>query len=1241
MRDEKQLIHQQEKEIQELRQNLEIEAALERVRSKAMAMQNSSDLPQVALTLVNELTSLGIKHLGISIIIVKDRVSVKYDQFSALEKLDGNGMYLNRVENLDGNSLIIGREIFSRIEKQETDFSILLQGKAFTEFMVHTRDNIDQERGSAMLKSEIDTMHFQVAVFHDYSNIIISTFDPLPESDRAILRRMANTFGQCYMRYLDLQKAEAQAREAQIEAALERVRARTMAMHTSDQLLDASTVLFHQLKQLGITLHISGFSIMDEDKPTGKQYFSIGGDISPEPLPIIFYQDKHLFKAYNAWKNGESELILDLQGSELKEHLKNNLEQFQKLASIDFLTKAAKRYEEPKGLNHNRMIVHHAFFKHGCLFITSDQPIRELEILKRFAKVFEQTYTRFLDLRKVEEQAREAQIEAALERVRAASMAMHNSEELKDVVTVTLEQLQGLNLPIDGCQIIIFSDSSKDLHFWSATPDMIYPVQLDIPYFNNPIFTNFWTAKENGASFTCFEVSLEDTLKFYDHVYKNTALGETVTTERWKKIQSIRYGFKTCWGIEKHTGLFIFNFSNQEFTPDENSVIKRFTRVFEQSYTRFLDLKKAEAQTREAQIEAALEKVRSTAMAMHSPDDLFDVVSELRQQMRNLGENNLESSIIHIYHDNKEYYEAWWSFRPPGGTDNDIITGEVQIPFDNLWSQAVLKHYHSDQSSYMILSEGKMLHEWYGVLQVIAPETLDYDDNGEIMVPDRLYYYFSKFQGGALLMITEDEAKLEAIDLLYRASNVFGLAYQRFRDLKKAEAQAILNKKEASLDRIRGQIASMRSIDDLRHITPLIWNELTLLEIPFIRCGIFIMNQEREIIQMYFSTPSGQSLDVMEIPFNATDLVMQSVTHWQDKKIFVLQWSREQFVEWTRDLIDRGLVKDEQSYYKDQPPPDNMYLHFIPFKQGTIYVGSLDQLDDRQTGTIQSIADTFSVAYARYEDFKILENTLEELRTTQTQLIHSEKMASLGELTAGIAHEIQNPLNFVNNFSEVGSELIEEIEEEIENNDLETAKELLNELIENLKKIHHHGERASGIVRGMLDHSRTNSNEKTLSDINQMCDEYLRLAYHGLRAKNKSFQADFKLEVDPALPKVSIASQDIGRVLLNLINNGFQAILEKSLKEDVSYKPKLVVSTKKTQDSIEISITDNGPGIPDEIKDKIFQPFFTTKPTGEGTGLGLSLAYDIIKAHGGEIVVTSKLGEGTKFTFDLPVVEKS
>ena len=267
-----------------------------------------------------------------------------------------------------------------------------------------------------------------------------------------------------------------------------------------------------------------------------------------------------------------------------------------------------------------------------------------------------------------------------------------------------------------------------------------------------------------------------------------------------------------------------------------------------------------------------------------------------------------------------------------------------------------------------------------------------------------------------------------------------------------------------------------------------------------------------------------------------------------------------------------------------------------------------------------------------------LEQSLRQLSTTQTQLVQAEKMASLGELTAGIAHEIQNPLNFVNNFAEVNTELIDELKKEIEPAGIISANELIEDIKANSEKITHHGKRADSIVKGMLQHSRKSSGQKELTDINALCDEYLRLSYHGLRAKDKSFNAEFETKFDAALAPINVVPQDIGRVILNLINNAFYAVNERQKKEqDSEYKPRVTLTTKKQADQVVIEVADNGTGMPEQVKEKIFQPFFTTKPTGEGTGLGLSLSYDIVtKGHGGSINVSTSTNQGTVFSVQLP-----
>jgi signal transduction histidine kinase len=461
------------------------------------------------------------------------------------------------------------------------------------------------------------------------------------------------------------------------------------------------------------------------------------------------------------------------------------------------------------------------------------------------------------------------------------------------------------------------------------------------------------------------------------------------------------------------------------------------------------------------------------------------------------------------------------------------------------------------------------------------------------------------------------------------------IAYRRYNDLIESEAREKEAVKQASLDRVRAEIASMRSTADLDRITPLVWNELTTLGVPFIRCGVFIVHELGGEVQVFLSNPKGESLAVWQSDYQATPLFEALVDSWKKQEVYITEWDRQGFIDFSKLLIQQGLIDDTERYQSGEEAPNRLVLQMLPFKQGMLYVGSPTPLDSDQMELAQALAMAFSVAYARYEDFNQLEKTLGELKATQKQLIHSEKMASLGELTAGIAHEIKNPLNFVNNFSEVSKELMEELMEEMEKGDLEEVRELAGDVVQNLEKIVHHGQRADSIVRGMLQHSRSGDGQKEPTDLNALADEYLRLAYHGLRAKDKSFNASLETDFDPGVGTMELIPQDMGRVILNLLTNAFYAVNEKAVAERAAenkdYEPSVSVKTKKQNGLLELSVSDNGSGIPQKVLDKIFQPFFTTKPTGEGTGLGLSLSYDIVKAHGGELSAESEEGIGTTF----------
>jgi two-component system, NtrC family, sensor kinase len=391
-----------------------------------------------------------------------------------------------------------------------------------------------------------------------------------------------------------------------------------------------------------------------------------------------------------------------------------------------------------------------------------------------------------------------------------------------------------------------------------------------------------------------------------------------------------------------------------------------------------------------------------------------------------------------------------------------------------------------------------------------------------------------------------------------------------------------------------------------------------------------------------------------------------------------LQIAYKKAVTENADLFRLKYLKELASFYEKQQPVLSMqYINKYFELEDTLEKGNqkfkvaqyeIEQKEAEQTQSINALKQEKAVQEATlsqrntimwislfalfliatsmiflYRQFILNRKTLKSLRKTQRQLILAEKMASLGELTAGIAHEIQNPLNFVNNFSEVSNELIEEMNEELGKGDIEEAKSIAADIKQNLEKINHHGKRADAIVKGMLQHSRSSNGVKEPTDINALADEYLRLAYHGLRAKDKSFNATLKTDFDESIGRIDVIPQDIGRVILNLITNAFYVVDEKKKSQPEGYEPTVTVSTDAVipppggPKGVKISVKDNGNGIPQKILDKIFQPFFTTKPTGQGTGLGLSLAYDIVKAHGGELKVETKEGEGSEFIMQLPI----
>ena len=871
---------------------------------------------------------------------------------------------------------------------------------------------------------------------------------------------------------------------------------------------------------------------------------------------------------------------------------------------------------------------------------------RTEKVKRTTAILLEETIEELEQKRKaVEAQNRELEIESSLERVRTAAMGMSKPDDLLTICEVMFKELKALGFSeLRNTLIHTFVDEENyfiDYDYSDFTGGGI----SQIPYKGMPFVEKYIVEiRKSNDAFTEIAVTGEE-LEVFKEFRKKTG---QINDPRLEEAFAIYY-YNYSIGAGD-VGISTFS----SISEDKIEVLKRFRNVFDFAYRRYMDVAQAEAQAREATIEAALERVRGKAMAMHSSEDLAATISAFYHELELFSITPRRCGVGLL---DKETHMAELS------TMNTTQEGQAieLIGKLKMTGHPVLEgvfDYWLRQKEYHPVLQGNEIKEYYQVIrpQVAFPEY----PNDAVQ-----YGYFFFFTEGGVYAWTEKPLLEDELKIYRRFTTVLSLAYKRYKDLRDAETREKEAIKQASLDRVRADIASMRSTADLDRITPIIWRELTTLGVPFFRCGVFIINEEEQLVHVYLSTPEGKSLAVLHLSFDGAKITSNTVIQWRQQKTYIEHWNREQFMAWVQSLKGQGQVQSEQTYQAGQEPPESLTLQFIPFAQGMLYIGSTDPLNEDQLQLVKELSNAFSVAFARYEDFKKLEEakskietTLDDLKAAQAQLIQSEKMASLGELTAGIAHEIQNPLNFVNNFTEVNKELLDEIQverrKEKGERDEHVEDELLKTIMDNLEKINFHGKRADGIVKSMLQHSRSSEQsgklKKEPTDINMLADEYLRLAYHGLRAKDQTFNATLKTDFDTSIGLIQVIPQDIARALLNLITNAFYAVHEKQ-RQGVSssrgigtppvldnYHPTVSITTKKASDyTVEIRVKDNGPGIPQNVLDKIFQPFFTTKPAGQGTGLGLSLAYDIIKAHQGELKVESVENEYTTFTIVLPI----
>jgi signal transduction histidine kinase/DNA-directed RNA polymerase subunit N (RpoN/RPB10) len=1218
----------------------QIELALERVRAKAMAMHSSSDLLETISVFYRELKTLSVtpRRCGVALMDTDERMA-EVTTMNTTEQGDS-------IEVL-GHIRMRGHKILDDVYEnwlRQKEYHAVLRGNQIKEYYQVLKPQISYP------DYPHDVVQYGYYFMFNEGDVYAWTEKELTEDELKIYRRFTTVISLTYKRYKDLQKAEAQTREAQIELGLERVRARAMAMQKSDELSELVDTVFKELTKLDFALNWCIINIIDAPSLTNMVWAANPETNKPPESYLMKFEDypfhHSMMKGYQERKTKHVYVIEGKEKKTYDDYLFNKTEWRRVPKAAQDASRAMKRY-----------VATFTFSNFGGLQTVGEEYLSEenLEILSRFGKVFDLTYTRFNDLQKAETQAREAQIEAALERVRSRSMAMHKSDELLEAGEILFLEMQKLGIESLTAGFVLMDKEEKNGLNYTPDPSTkkMFPLPVIIPHDETIHMQQVVENWKKGRPYYVVEMDEEETIKHQTFIAERST-NFTLNAAQLIAISPPRLYLHNFYFKEG----YLLIVGGHKLSAEQTDIMLRFTKVFQQTYTRFLDLQKAEAQAREAKIEVALEKVRSRTMAMQKSDELGDVATVLFKEMNQLVENLWTCGFILCEKDRAE--DEWWLSTESGFIPAFYLPNTGDRVHENLftgWKNGEV--YRTEQI------EGAELDQHYEWLMNIPVTKKIFDDMAAAGFQKPIWQklHASYFSKGYLCIITREPCPEE--DVFKRFAQVFDLTYTRFLDLQKAEFQTRQAKIETALEKVRARALAMQQPEELTEVAQVMRHEMGMLGVEELETSsIYIHDDVSDNAECWYAIKDSK---IPEKKLVADHFKLNLQETWVGRQMYSFYHSKEKQIsipmqgknrkEWINYCSKQSKLLD--GFY-GEVIPDRTY-HLYKFSNGTIGAATPGNISSESWDLLQRAAAVFSLAYSRFKDLtqaridlqklkeekQRAEDALTELQVTQKQLIQAEKMASLGELTAGIAHEIQNPLNFVNNFSEVSKELLDEMRDAIEKGDTEEAKEIMNDVIQNLEKINHHGKRADGIVKGMLQHSSSGSGKKEPTDINALADEYLRLAYHGLRAKDKSFNATMKTDFDETIGKINIIPQDIGRVILNLITNAFYAapLPHEGGFKDPNYKhePTIWVKTSKTPPSggrgaeVLISVKDNGPGIPQKILDKIFQPFFTTKPTGQGTGLGLSLSYDIVKAHGGELKVNTKEGEGSEFIISLPL----
>ena len=538
-------------------------------------------------------------------------------------------------------------------------------------------------------------------------------------------------------------------------------------------------------------------------------------------------------------------------------------------------------------------------------------------------------------------------------------MAMHKSEELAETAAVLFQQMMELGVTPERITIGLIKEETKVFEVWSTDQEGIkinhhFNVSLDEPTSGKRIY-EAWKEKKKSLIIDLSGQELNDWIHYVREVMGMTIKEELVREHRIHSVAFFSHGM-------------ILTTTPEPLPEESMNLQERFADVFNLTYRRFLDLKQAEGQVREAQIEASLERVRSKAMSMHSSEDLALTIDHFFHELKSLNIKPIRCGVGIKDGDSRTVDVTVTSATEKG---EDIkLTGKLTLGghpiLDKVYEALQL------QAEYFPILRGEEISEYY---QAMNPD-IEFPNFTE---DDVQYGYYFHYEEGGVFAWTEKELLEEEINIFRKFKSVLSLTYRRYIDLKEAEVRTVEAIRQASLDRVRAEIASMRSTEDLNHITPIIWRELKNLEVPFFRCGVFIVNEDKAKVQVYLTTPDGKSLGVLNLPFDSNELTSKTVEFWRRNEVYKEHWNKEEFINWSKSMLELGQIKSQQEYQGAEKPPESLDLHFIPFEQGMLYVGNKERLDLEKIDLVKSLAEAFSIAYARYEDFDRLETAKKEV----------------------------------------------------------------------------------------------------------------------------------------------------------------------------------------------------------------------------------------------------------------------